>query len=412
MKIKGKIELYTDFGSKNQKLVLEDNNLIVDGGGEIIVDMLTTTPSLSGVASASSILDTSNYTIQAMSFGKDKEGYKHHAHTDTWSGIDYLIGKDVDYGTSAKLSPFSGAMVFVSSNTNPPGGVSSYFPSGAHYNILPSPPTPLDIKLETESNTIFSELDYVSAIYGLPNINTKYGLTTLEGMPNSSKSAFQLAGALGHNANVLLTDDGEIVTSFASSVWYLGLLVGAYPKGFEHGGTKGGIFNNVSQLLGDDPVASSVYIGTFNSASSMDLSGYLGKVFNPYGNVGSAVTFSTDPQIDQSGILVSANSNFSSTGEVVYQTVIGSGDLGFTNLYGGIYNIGLWALDCKRTMKESSIAPPFSWDPINHGRKYKLFSKKSFTTNLAEIADKGSTGSTDGGLVHYKDLTLIWRLYF
>ena len=435
MKINGKIELYTDFGSKDQKLVLEDNNLVVDGAGEIIVNMLTTTPSLSGVASASSILDTSNYTIQAMSFGKDKEGYKYHAHTDTWSGLDYIIGK---YGylkgtySDPNIHPFSGAMVFVSSNNNPPGGVSSYFPSGAHYNILPSFPSPLDKKLETRSDTIYSDMLEIPASYGLGQIQILLlalgrNLNSV-GVPNESKGAFSDIGAIGHNVNVLCESalasnvaagisDGETAAGVAGlqPVWALGLLAGAYPRKFDstkphNGGTPAGIFDNVSQVDGNAN-ASAVFYGGFNAASSMDINGYLGKVFNPYGVVGSGVTFSNHKQIDQSGILVSANANFSSTGEVVYQTVIGSGDLGFTNLYGGIYNIGLWALDIKSSL-EAGNAPPYIFDQIDNPRQYKLFSKKSFTTNLAEIADKGTTMGTDSGIENYKDLTLIWRLYF
>jgi hypothetical protein len=403
MKINGKIELYTDFGSKDQKLVLEDNNLIVDGAGEIIVDMLTTTPSLSGIPSASAVLDTSNYTIQAMTFGKDKEGYKYHAHTDTWSGIDFLLGNNILHGTAAKLSPFSGAMVFVSSNNNPPGGVSSYFPSGAHYNIMPSFPSPLDTKLETRSDTIFSNIETLENIYG-------------PSLPNASKGAFSNAGSRGHNVNVLCNseeDDGELQSGLTSTGAYLGCLVGAFPRGFDAGGTKGGIFNNVSQLVGDDPVASSVFIGTFNSASSMDINGYVGKVFHPDGVVGSGFTFSNHKQIDQSGIVVSGAGPTQpyTIGEVIYQTVIGKGDLGFTNLYGGIYNIGLWALDTKRTIR-NGYSPPFTFDQISNPREYKLFSKKSFTINIAEIADKGGTAPADSGIANYKNLTLIWRLYF
>ena len=116
MKIKGKVEVYTDYGNKDQKLVCVDSNIVVDGAGEIIVDMLTTTPSLSGIESASAILDTSNYTIQAMTFGKDEEGYKRHAHTDSWSGIDYSFSQEYGGvsipGISLGAYLFSGAMVY------------------------------------------------------------------------------------------------------------------------------------------------------------------------------------------------------------------------------------------------------------------------------------------------------------
>ena len=70
--------------------------------------------------------------------------------------------------------------------------------------------------------------------------------------------------------------------------------------------------------------------------------------------------------------------------------------------------MGLWALDIRESLK-TGVAPPYVWHPTQHYRKYKLFAKKSFTTKLAEIQDHSDE---DPGLQHYKDLTLIWRLYF
>jgi len=416
MKIRGKVEVYTDYGTKDQKLVSEDNNVVVDGAGEIIVDMLTTTPSLSGIPSASAILDTSNYTIQAMTFGKDEEGYKRHAHTDTWSGIDYSFSKGFSGsypagGSLYKPYLFSGAMVFVSANDNPGGGVSSYFPSGSRYNILPRAPVPTDTKLELNSNPIWAET-YISAnnYYADSWPRNVPGFTAFGG-PSINK---------GHNVNALLNEASAgfwpyNAVATAESVQGVGLLMGAYPRGVQHGGTPGGIFKDVSQLTtgvapkditAGDIGCSANFIGTFNTVSSMDLLGHIGQVYNEYGVVGSGFSFATNPNIYSSGLVVSANTDFSSTGEVIYQTVIASGDLGFTNFYGGIYNIGLWALDTKRTL--GSASPPFVWNPITNLRKYKLFSKKSFTKNLAYIQDSGVVA----GMKHYKDLTLIWRLYF
>ena len=414
MNIKGKVEVYTDYGNKDQKLVCEDNNVIVDGAGEIIVDMLTTTPSLSGIESASAILDTSNYTIQAMTFGKDEEGYKRHAHTDSWSGIDYSFSQGYSGlpagilgNTGAYL--FSGAMVFVSANDNPAGGVSSYFPSGSKYNILPRAPTPTDTRLELGSKTLYAD-EYVSSLnyYSDP---VTWNIPTPSFLSDAHNN--------GQNMNVLINEDGAGLKPNRDlgfpGIQSIGLLFGAFPRGVQDGGTPGGIFADVSQLttgvattditLGDIG-CSATYIGNFNTVSSMDLYGNLGQVYNEYGVVGSGFTFASHPNIYHSGLVVSANVDFSSTGEVIYQTVIGAGDLGFTNFYGGIYNIGLWALDVKESLKTGT--PPYSWLPRTNARKYKLFSKKSFTKNLAYIQDSG----VNAGMKNYKDLTLIWRLYF
>ena len=412
MKIKGKVEVYTDYGNKDQKLVCVDSNIVVDGAGEIIVDMLTTTPSLSGIESASAILDTSNYTIQAMTFGKDEEGYKRHAHTDSWSGIDYSISQE--YGGVAPIGLgaylFSGAMVFVSANDNPAGGVSSYFPSGVKYNILPRAPSPTDTRLELGSKTIFAD-EYVSSLnyYSDPVVWNVPGPALLSDAHNN-----------GQNINVLLDERVAGMQPFSTVPGFewlqsIGLLLGAFPRGVQDGGTPGGIFKDVSQLTTGvastdithgDIGCSATYIGNFNTVSSMDLFGHLGQVYNEYGVAGSGFTVASHPDIYYSGLVVSANVDFSSTGEVIYQTVIGAGDLGFTNFYGGIYNIGLWALDVKESLKTGT--PPYPWTPKSNVRKYKLFSKKSFTKNLAYIQDSG----VNAGMKNYKDLTLIWRLYF
>ena len=414
MKIKGKVEVYTDYGTESQKLVCEDNNVVVDGAGEIIVDMLTTTPSLSGIESASAILDTSNYTIQAMTFGKDEEGYKRHAHTDSWSGLDYSWSTGASGGATPGQLLFSGAMVFTSSNANPTGGVSSYFPSGSHYNILPRYPAPHDSKLELNSETLLNTLVTQSNNYA-----SQYPSTSATFIQNTVNTSGY--NEIGHNTNVLLD---EIAAGFAPkggthSTLGVGLIQGAFPRGYQAGGTPAAIFSSVGQLshgvaagghIADsgDIGSSANFIGNFNddAVESMDISGYLGQVYNEYGIAGSGFTLATHPNIYHSGLVVSANVDFSSTGEVIYQTVIGAGDLGFTNFYGGIYNIGLWALDVKESLKTGT--PPYPWTPRSNVRKYKLFSKKSFTKNLAYIQDSG----TNAGMNNYKDLTLIWRLYF
>ena len=79
--MKGKVEVFSVCDGK-RTLVLEEDNLIMDGAGETIVDMLTTTSSiaLSGDTTLSAALDASNYCIQGFTFGKGKAGYLANAH--------------------------------------------------------------------------------------------------------------------------------------------------------------------------------------------------------------------------------------------------------------------------------------------------------------------------------------------
>lgn len=119
--------------------------MIVDQAGEIIVDFLTLSPSLSKIPSASALLDTSNFTFQAISYGKDPSAFNHHAH--------FLY-----------LSDYSAIVV----QSYEPLSVSSYHSSAIAsallgYKLLPKYPDPLDKRLEKDScrtiNSGFSGLD-------------------------------------------------------------------------------------------------------------------------------------------------------------------------------------------------------------------------------------------------------------
>ena len=117
---------------------------------------------------------------------------------------------------------------------------------------------------------------------------------------------------------------------------------------------------------------------------------------------------------------VSSMSDFSSTGEVQYKITVGSGDVGYSNLYGGIYTMGLWGIDNKASLAEGNT-PPYTFSPLNNSRKYKLFAKKSLLDNLCKIqdypADPNADNPGDGsemapGALAYQDLTIIWKLRF
>ena len=79
--MKGKVEVFSVHDGK-RTLVFEEDNLIMDGAGETIVDMLTTTSSiaLSGTDIIPAALDASNYCIQGLAFGKGEAGYLANAH--------------------------------------------------------------------------------------------------------------------------------------------------------------------------------------------------------------------------------------------------------------------------------------------------------------------------------------------
>tara|TARA_Y100000034_G_scaffold129718_1_gene186719 strand:+ start:795 stop:1886 length:1092 start_codon:yes stop_codon:yes gene_type:complete len=361
--MKGHVEVYKFFGTPNQKLVFEEDNLIMDGAGELLVDMLTTTPSLSGVSTTSvdsqgnthavsALLDASNYTIQAISFGKGAGGYTQNAH---------FPGSSLFNQVSSTLFPMtdpSTAMIAVGT------GTSSYTPIVS----LPKYPDPIDTKLETD------------------NTATHIGIEVNKSLGGSG-SDFDI----GHNLNFMPSSISENLKGGSNDfVHRFRQLYGCYPEGSSVGGSKWKIVDD-----SESPIVSGVYNSLFNEVSSMDSQGMLMSVTG---------TDSTK------GLITSSNSDFSSTGEISFISTVGSGDLGMSNLFGGIYNIGLWGIDNALSIQglDNSEAhpPPYITDIKDNPRRYKLFAKKSFTQNLCEISDTGSTA----GALDYQDLTIIWRI--
>jgi len=85
--MKGIVEIY----SKGKLLVSE--NITLDKAGENIADFMTLSPDIVDITSASALLDTSNYTIQAISFGKDASAFTQNAHNlATISEVQTLFG--------------------------------------------------------------------------------------------------------------------------------------------------------------------------------------------------------------------------------------------------------------------------------------------------------------------------------
>ena len=163
--MKGHVEIFTEVDG--EKVVLhEDSNLIVDGAGEAIVDMLTYTPGIalssneessSNDVVAERALDTSNFVIQGMSFGKGEVGYKHNLHTykrhnliasaNDLVGITpgYRSGVDIQQLPQKHIYDSSSNVFFVSSNDGTNGG---FFAFGSN---------------------VFDQ-DYIDLLSGLPKV--------------------------------------------------------------------------------------------------------------------------------------------------------------------------------------------------------------------------------------------------
>ena len=140
--MRGTVEIYQDYGADNQKMVYQEGNLLVDGAGSLIVDMLTTSPSLSALPSASSLLDTSNYTIQAMSFGKAESGYQKNAHTYLGSKKNLLAYSEEFDNTDAGGWGHGGGVYLQVSADQIPGPYGGTSAAELFLDTSPEYPTP------------------------------------------------------------------------------------------------------------------------------------------------------------------------------------------------------------------------------------------------------------------------------
>jgi hypothetical protein len=338
--MRGYVEVYKDYGTPQQELVEASNNLIVDSGGEMIVDLMTLPLGGSGIASASAIYDASNYTIRAVSFGKDASAYAYNAH-----GVSPL---QLSGQSNGHIWGLVGSVV------------SSYTPT----NFLPKYPTPYDTKLEI-----------------IPSSYLSIGSGTFDSLGNVT-SALSALAELGQLINVY-NYYAQLYTGTQQARWYL--RAGCWPRS-----TTNTLY--IINYTNSSIVATTTTSSNFNVVSSMDWRGFV------------TTTSSTNPL---SGLVTSSTATFSSTGEIIYQITIASGDANVANMYGGITQMGLWGLNTK-SMLSAGRTPPYSFHPYTNVLDYKLFSKKTFNKNIVGISDNGSSA----GLTNYSNLTIIWRIFF
>lgn len=90
--MEGTVYIYGTDKDGNRELLYEESNLTTVGFAEQIVDMLTLPSAIGSVTdptTAANFLDSSNYTIQGLSFSKPKEHFKQNQHTYTTKNLLY-----------------------------------------------------------------------------------------------------------------------------------------------------------------------------------------------------------------------------------------------------------------------------------------------------------------------------------
>ena len=383
--MRGKVEVFAIAADGSEKLIASDYNLVVDGAGEAIVDMLTCPSSVLGIAPR--VMDTSNWRWGALSFGPAASSFEENAFffpsgNDTYNHIyetkdaagNVLVSANVtsyinQIGTDKILRP-----LYVSSDFYPNCTASSYTPPWR----LPSYPDPKDTKLEDTS--------------------TAYSVVSGDGTQS-----------FGHFENRIMFASGD-PSSYFQGCFSLSsieptrnelsaMLVSSYEGDFSVNPPTGPTVN----VTVSSPQAENIVVySAFNYKATMDYRGFL-EVSS--GNVGT--TF------DQEGYaFVSGSTPAGLTGTIsqvtlptaTVSTKVYCTDLWAMNLYGGLHQIGLWSLDCKKSLENQD--PPFEPTTPRRGsgailpryisesgvtpREFKLFSKKTFTENLSLVQDQGT----------------------
>ena len=374
--MRGVVEIY-----KQGKLVHCEDNLIVDGASELLADIFTVSPTYATIPSASSLLDTSNYTIQAISFGKGNNAYGRNAHY-------YTDVKDTFINSL-------GEMCIVTSSGPVLSGVGEMETSAYTPDIdLPDYPNPVDIYLgnSTVVSGIVSSLETYTSLIGQ---NANFLTTDLNYL-----------GA-ADNITVLAAQLGVPLSSLA-----MGSILGCYPDSSSNGGSNFYMFSSVdgsANTSTENLIFSSTLSGNFNEAGNMDHLGFVQMVMSSVPNAGYDLSSS------YSGLTISAGSDFSSTGEVLYEVMIASGDARGSNLYGGISTMGLWYIDAQASMQAGN-SPPFTFSPLNTNRSYKLFSRKVFNSDITAVFPEGVTSNeaAEGRATTLAtdEIKVIWRLKF
>ena len=372
--MRGEVEIW-----RGDTLVSREPSMLVDGAGELLADVMTVSPSLSGVEdhATSSILDSSNYTIQAISFGTGSEAFTKNAHEITDHKLNNIIN-------TATIAILVGTIPNISINF-----LSSTVPhtlEGSSYNPvvgLPRAPSPM--------MTVFEENTSVSAV--IPSADASANVTISSVFPGNGQLTNFLPSAIMSS----VMENTALSSPLSATV--AAILLGAFPEGSS--APYGNRTKHFYYEDGNTVFSPTDAPGLFNEASSMDVSGFVNMVMSSVPNATYNMSSTS------SGLCISSNATFSGDGIVEYSVTLGAGDIGFSNSYGGIYHLGLWTIDMKQSLLAGNT-PPFSFSVLNNPRKYKLFAIKSLSKNLCFINDNG----TDAGDLNYTDLTIKWRLHF
>ncbi len=375
--MKGRVEVFSVEADGSETLIASENNLIVDGAGQTIVDMLTIPSSVSVISPE--VLDASNWRIKAMTFGPAGGNFGNdpwYSDTSCTDGRRELLGAPAYYVTQEAIDdPTSwvnvdrttdkAIRVLWTSSAFPAGSVtaSSYTPP---YK-LPSYPDSLDTRLEKQ--------------------DTAYVSVSADG-----------AQSFGHFENRIQENPTD-ASSYLLGAFCLDLASDALP------------LYMVSSLEGDfvttedlHVVASGIATNTgnsFNGKNSVDYRGFV--------KIDTMDIATTGPgTIWVSGVGTQTTpEDFVNEGRIQITARINPQDSKMFLMYGGLHQLGLWTYDMQATL-EKSITPPIAWTRAKE-IQYRLFAKKTFTDNLVKVNDNGSSSGMSSSTPMYLRWTIDLR---
>jgi hypothetical protein len=376
--MRGEVEIW-----RGDELVSHEPNMVVDGARKTLADIMTASQSLADIEAASSLLDSSNYTVQAMSFGTYSLAHQANAHYWSDAKENKLGEAGTSYGWPKTNDGTKSNEAFVYYLRQL---LDQYRP----YHVgLPDWPNP--------ESTVLQEGTDVSAVIG--------GVAVSSVFPGNG----QLCNFLPSGIFSAVMADTSLSTPVSG--WCAANVLGCFPEGSS---TAGGTVYSTGNAPGaryfdepDDVVLS--YFGPnpqpggyFNEFSSMDVSGFVNNIMS------SVPDADYDASNTAHGLCMSATSESTYEGFdfVEYSLTMSLRDANYANIYGGIYHLGLWTIDIPACLANGNT-PPYAFSVLNNPRKYRLFCRKGFQEDITQATYNG--GPPFGAL---SDLTIKWRIHF
>ena len=470
--MKGKVEVFAIASDGSETLVASEDNLVVDGAGESIVDMLSAPSSTLGINPR--VMDTSNWRWGAISFGTAASSFSQNAYfyppNQTWyneddcnrllifdsgiksaevvepliktegrlwidtqpstTGFPYVLGDFVynAYGQPIAAQPLSNLESFseadVTAGSSHSVGRMDFGDSNIRVDVADGEPiyksgvsslisqisTDHKLRVLWASSTIGAANGATASSYTPPYQLPSYPAPLNKKIEDAS-TAYAIASGDGTQSFGQFENRIEFSSTDGSSYFQ-----GVYPP--SDANALAGML--VSSLASD---TSSYYAADFQTDPSANMVCFFSAGAGQYNVNGQmdyrgfvSATHNETTHVNLGNVYVSGVGGTESgvvVNKVSIFTLISAPDVWAMNMYGGIHQLGIWNVDCMESLKnnEAPFIQPggkFRNDAGISKLEFKLFAKKTFTENLCKIRDNGS----NAGFTNHLPLKIVWTIDF